>query len=317
MSKPKLTGTHILFDDNYIKVKTKKLKAETITPRPAIRYGVPEEEGKVKLVTSTTTPKFKEDMSLRIMGRFKTGEVYDTVLNWINLPDVAEDANEEEKQLALETQRDQLSKILTLAFAAAQEEPLQGYSRGYVDAFGNLVEGKVKKYQVKAVDDEGVEQLDEFPYVSKTQVFRISDDTVYPLIYRDEMLQASDMLYELYSSDDVGRFGLWKLASKMFDWTKTDGTKMAEVMAVIQPVYMTSGSTQEYIGLIWPKRIVEEGGEEKFIFMMRLSQSNLQHINTMDVPKEGEVPVTIDAQQKPLQLAGFAQMVASVKASSQ
>ncbi len=311
MNNVKLTGTHILFDDNYIKVKTKKLKADTITPRPAIRYGVPEEDGKVKLVKSTTIPKFKEDMTTRILERFKGGEVYDTVLSWVIPQGIVEDAEEEDKRAAL--QREHLSKILTLAFAAAQEEPLQGYSRSYVDVFGNLVEATVQKYQVKSVDDDGKEELEEFPYTNKTQVFQINDTTVYPLIYRDEMLQASDMLYELYSSDDVGRFGLWKLAGKMFDWVKADGTKMAEVMAVIQPLYVTSGSTQEYIGLIWPKRIVEEDGTEKFIFMMRLSQSNLQHINTMDVPKKGEVPVTIDAQQKPLQLAGFAQMVAAVK----
>lgn len=302
MTQPKLSGTHLLFDNrHYIKVKTKKIKAENIRPQPALRYGVRRDDGMIEPAKSATTPKFREDAVALTIAKWKTEDVYNEAIEWL------EGTSPEERA-------ESLRKILMLGFGAAQEIPLDGYSRVYVDRIGALLEG-VTKFQVTGVSDEGVEELEDFPYTTKTQVFPINDETVFPLIYRDEMLQARDMVYELWSDVDVDRFGLWERVQKMFNWVKADGEVMGEVMAVIQPVYMTSGSTQEYIALVWPKRVTLEDGSEKFVLLMRLSQSNVAYLNAMDVPKPGDVPITVEAKQAPLRLATFAQMKASMRQS--
>lgn len=299
MSQPKLTGTHLLFDNQqYIKVKTKKIKAENIRPQPAIRYGVRQEDGSITRAESVTVPKFRDDTVALTTAKWKTEEVYDEAIEWIL------GATPEEKA-------ENLRKILMLGFGAAQEIPLDGYGRIYVDMFMKALEGVIK-FQVTGTLEDGEEELEELPYTTKSQVFPINDSTVFPLIYKDEMLQTG--VYELWSDVDVDRFGLWQRVQKMFNWVKADGEVMGEVMAVIQPVYMTSGSSQEYIAIIWPKRVTLEDGSEKFVLLMKLSQSNLAYLNAMDVPKPGEVPITVQAKQAPLRLATFAQMKESMKA---
>lgn len=301
MSKPKLSGMHLFFDSNYIKVKRKKISADKIRPQPAIRYGVKEED-QVKLVKSATTPRFKENITTNIVNRFKREEVLDTVKSWIK-------TDEEGK--------DHLGDLLMLAFAAAQEEALDGYSRVYVDVEGNIQEGsEVKKFQVVEVKEDGTEVLDEFPYTNATQIFTINEATVQPRIYWDEMLQAGDMIYEVYATDDVGRFQLWKVANTLNNWPKDPSdpeSPTEEMMAVIQPVYLTSGTTQEYIVLISPKRIIEEDGSEKFVLVMKCCQSNVAYLNAMKRPAADEVPVTIQAEQKPLRLVSFADMVKAMQ----
>jgi len=295
MTAVKLSGMHILFDNNYIKVKRKKIQADNIRPQPAIRYGVKEED-RVTLVSSATTPKFKENIATNVVNRFEREGVLVPVKSWLK-----------------EEFQNKLSDILTIAFAAAQEEPLDGYSRVYIDAAGAIrAGGEVKKFQVADVKEDGTEVLDEFPYTNTTQVFKIDESTVQPRIYWDEMLQASDMVYEVYAEDDVGRFALWKVANQLNNWSADPSDPKSpteEMMAVIQPIYLTSGTTQEYIALIAPKRIVERDGSEKFVLVMKCCQSNIAYLNAMKRPAEGEVPITIQAEQKPLRLASFAQMV--------
>jgi len=295
MTAVKLSGMHILFDNNYIKVKRKKIQADNIRPQPAIRYGVKEED-RVTLVSSATTPKFKENIATNVVNRFEREGVLVPVKSWLK-----------------EEFQNKLSDILTIAFAAAQEEPLDGYSRVYIDAAGAIrAGGEVKKFQVADVKEDGTEVLDEFPYTNTTQVFKIDESTVQPRIYWDEMLQASDMVYEVYAEDDVGRFALWKVANQLNNWSADPSDPKSpteEMMAVIQPIYLTSGTTQEYIALIAPKRIVEKDGSEKFVLVMKCCQSNIAYLNAMKRPAEGEVPITIQAEQKPLRLASFAQMV--------
>jgi len=299
---------HILFDNNYIKVKRKKIEADNIRPQPAIRYGYTE-EGSVMLVRSATTPKFKENITTNVVNRFKDEDIMKMVEPWIKAPD------DEDKIPKLE----KLSNILTLAFAAAQDEALDGYSRVYVDAAGAIrPNGEVKKFQVKDVNEDGTEVLGEFPYTTNTQVFKIDESTVQPRIYWDEMLQASDYIYEVYAEDDVGRFALWKIANQLNNWPTDPSDPKSpteEMMAVIQPIYLTSGTTQEYIALIAPKRIVEKDGMEKFVLVMKCCQSNIAYLNAMKRPAAGEVPVTIQAEQKPLVLASFAQMKQAMTAA--
>jgi len=312
----KLTGTHIQWEDHLIKVKVKKIKASTISPQPAIKEGIRQEDGSIQLVKSATIPRFREDIATTVIERFREQDVFGTALFLM--------AERTEKDLGYPDQREptdsalykteNMTVLFRLAFAAAQEEPLDGYSRAKVDLAGNRIDPEnVQKFVSRIVDD--VEEFEEFPYTNKTQIFPVNEATVQPRIYWDEMLQSGDMLNEVYASDDVGRFALWALADKLNNWPTDPSNPESpteEMMIVIQGVYLTSGSTQEYIVLISPKRIIGDEGE-KFVLVMKCCQSNVAYKNAMVRPKEGETPVTPQTEQKPLRLASFADMVKAMQ----
>ncbi len=76
---------------------------------------------------------------------------------------------------------------------------------------------------------------------------------------------------------------------------------------------LTGGSTQEYIALIAPKRIITVDGMEKFVFIMKMCQSNVAYQNSMEVPLDGETPLPAQVQ-KPIRMAGFGALLAKVAA---
>lgn len=299
MAKPKV---EIIYKSHRIRVEPNKILAEKINPPPAIRKAVQLDKDTVMKVRSASTPKPREDTPERVVKIFKQ---YEEALNTMIYPLVA-GKDEEEKDANLIT----LSRMVS---EAMREVPLAGTSRVSIDADGKIVaKNLVKNFQVTGVVD-GVEQLKPFPTLAKTKEFVINDDNVYPRIYESNMLQAGDRLYELPAVDDVNRFAAAELYAALSDWTKTDGTNLGEVMAVIQPYYLIGGTTQEYIAIITGHRIIEEDGTEKFTLLMKLCQSNIAYANAMDLPKPGETPRTIESKQEPIRTVGFAQLVQSMK----
>lgn len=301
MAKAKV---EIIYKANRIKVEPNKILAETINPPPAIRKGVQLDENTIMKVRSVSTPKPRADAPERMLKIFK--EYEDGAALREHLHPLVTGDDEEEKNKNLTT-------IAMFVSETMREIPLEGYNRGYVDENNEVVpSSEVKNFQVVGVEN-GIEQLAPFPVVKKTKEFVIGDDNVYPRIYEGNMLQAGDYLYELPAVDDVHRFALAELYADMSDYTKADGTYLGEVMAVIQPVYLIGGTTQEYIAIITPKRIIEEDGTEKFTMIMKLSQSNIAYTHAMDLPKPGETPKTIESKAEPLRTVGFAQLVQAMK----
>lgn len=342
MAKAKV---EIIYKSHRIKVEPNKILAEKINPPAAIRKGVQVDENTIMKVRSVSTPKPRADAPEKIMKIFK--EYQDGLALREHLQPLVTGEDEEELealqlkelrkrvidgygydpsdipkkkpeviQLLIELKKNK--NLLTIAMFVSEtmrEIPLEGYSRAYVGEDGEIVEKKlVKNFQVVGVVD-GVEQLAPFPRLEKTKEYFIGDDNMYPRIYEANMLQAGDYLYELPAVDDVNRFALAELYADMSDYTKKDGTYLGEVMAVIQPVYLIGGTTQEYIAIITPKRIVEEDGTEKFTMIMKLSQSNIAYTHAMLLPKPGETPKTISSKQEPLRTVGFAQLVQAMKAA--
>jgi len=338
MAKPKL---ELIYKNNRIKVEPNKILAEKINPPPAIRKGIQVDDTTVMKVRTANTPKPRGDTPERVLEVFKAFEGGEALKQFIH-PLVA--SNEDElNELTLEElkKRAELRNVETpkgvkkpqlvelvgaeeknqkvmdmtrFIMEAMREVPLEGYSRVYLDEEGDIVDSKlVKDFQVVGIAEDGTEQLKEFPYLKRTKEYVIGDDNMYPLIYEGNMLQAGDYLYELPAVDDVNRFALAEMYADMTDYTKANGEYLGEVMAVVQPVYLIGGTTQEYIAIITPKRIVEADGTEKFTMLMKLSQSNVAYTHAMDMPKPGETPKTIESKQEPLRTVGFAQLVQAMK----
>jgi len=303
MAKAKV---ELIYKTHRIKVEPNKILAEKINPPAAIRKAVQVDENTVMKVRSASTPKPRADTAERVVQIFKGYEEGKALREMLHPLVTGEDEEAKNKNL---------TTLAQFVSEAMREIPLEGTSRVSVDEDGVIVEKSlVKNFQVVGVED-GIEQLAPFPRLEKTKEYFIGDDNMYPRIYEANMLQAGDYLYELPAVDDVNRFALAELYADMSDYTKKDGTYLGEVMAVIQPVYLIGGTTQEYIAIITPKRIVEEDGTEKFTMIMKLSQSNIAYTHAMLLPKPGETPKTISSKQEPLRTVGFAQLVQAMKAA--
>jgi hypothetical protein len=258
-------------------------------------------------VQNATKPIFREDSPARLVELMKSqGFGAEQLYGKAKKKD---EAQQNEERFAT------LIAAITMGLG---QIPMASFKKTFIDPAGTEVESSlVQKYLVKDVD--GATKLEPFPKLAKTHQLKINDYTVQPRIFWDEMLQAGDSLYELYVEKDdlLGRKALADLAAKMNAWTYTEKDhprkgQTEEVMAVVEGVVLMTGSTQEYIALISPKRIVADGGEEKFVFVMKLCQSNVQYAHAMTAPKEEELQPTFKAQ-KPVMMASFAEMLAKAK----
>ena len=310
MSAP-TEGTHIVLNgDTYIKVSEKKITADNIRPKIEIIKGRKLEDGQVEQVQNATLPKFRTDLPERIQAFLKT--------QGFSGVKVYKDAVEEEAD----------QKLLNLIKVVAQVAgtiPMTGYSKTYIYGNGRIGDEYAPFETVTTKELSNFfykdEELHEYPFRSKTHILAINDNTVQPYIYWDQMLQEGDKIYEIYAhkkTGDVGRFQLYEVYKALSQWTYKSGPKKGqteEVMAVIQPVYLQGGSTQEYIALIAPKRILTKEGEEKFVLVMKLCQAAVKYSNAMMVPKEGEVPILPEAQQQTaVSMASFSDLLEAVAA---
>ena len=87
--------------------------------------------------------------------------------------------------------------------------------------------------------------------------------------------------------------------------------KYEEAMLYFDGYVAQSGSSQQYHAFIVPVLVQGEEGE-KFIFEMKLSKTIKKYTKLMNVPQEGEIPVTVSAQQKPLIMANVAEMLKQI-----
>ncbi len=304
------TGTNIVLNgDTIIRVSQKKITADNIRPKVKIIKGRKLEDGQVEQARSASMPKFREDLPQRVQAFLEsqgfTGEkIY------------KEDEQANQKFL----------KLITAVTQVTATIPMTGYGRTTIYGDGKNEDGDYVPFE-QATSKELTnfyykdETLCEFPFRNKTNTFAINDGTVQPHIYWDQMLQEGDKIYEVFAhkkTGDAGRFQLYDVYKALSQWTYQDGPKKGkteEVMAVIQPVFLKGGSTQEYIALIAPKRILAKDGTEKFVLVMKLCQSAVKYSNAMVVPKEGEVPILPEAQQQTaVNMQSFSDLLAEVAA---
>ena len=301
----------ITAEGNYIEVKKSVIKSDNIIPRPAIRYGKPYVEGKpIELVENATFPVFRDDHADLIKKRFAEMEFTAEKL----FPDS-------------EIAETRYSNLISAIVTVSQDIPLDTYQRRMVDRNLKLVE-ETQKYQVTGINEStGKEILEEFPYLSMTHQIREKDQEgalkVLPRIYYD--LWLTEKLYELRAQDDAGRFELVKLMNKLEAYPfpvmedgapKMDGDeqpmiKHEDAMLYYDGYVAQSGSSQQYHAFIIANRIQAEDGE-KFIFEMKLAKTIKKYTKLMDIPLEGEVPVTVSGKQKPLVMSSVAEMLLKV-----
>lgn len=311
-------------EGRYIGVKKKKITAESIRPRPPIRYGLEAEDGKIELVEGRSFPVF--DPGPTENEHWTVEKVIDK-LSENGLPPTAIYTNDEQGE-AEKKFRILMSGVLTLL----EDLPLDTYKRGYIDRNRNRVDNDlVWKYQVKAVEDDGTEILEEFPYLESTHVIEeVTEDgpRVWPRIYYDMFLGES--YYELYAKTDADRFMEYNLGEKLDNYPLPvlddqgnplldgDGNPMIkheEVMLVYEGYCAQSGSSQQYHALITHERIQSEG-EEKFVLVMKLTQTKFEFANAMKVPSPEEVPRTTTRKQKPIIMEDFASQIAGAVAKA-
>ncbi|KKN44922.1 hypothetical protein LCGC14_0688000 [marine sediment metagenome] len=319
MPKKRKTRSHeeglwlITEDGRWIEVKKSVIKSDNIVPAPAIRYGKPYVENKpIELVENASFPVFREDHAVLIKAKFAAMDFTAEKL-WPEDP-------------IAETRYDNLiSAIVTVS----GEIPLASYQRYKIDRRLNKVED-FEKYQVVGVNEStNREILDRFPYLAMTHQIHEKDQTtgtlkVLPRIYYD--LWLTEKLYELRAQNDGGRFGLHTYAQKLnnypFPVMGEDGSpeldgdnkpmvKYEEAMLYCEGYVAQSGSSQQYHAFIVPVLVQGEEGE-KFIFEMKLAKTIKKYTKLMDVPQEGEVPVTVSAQQQPLVMSSVAEMLKQI-----
>lgn len=302
----------ITADGNWIEVKKSLIKSDNIIPSPAIRYGKPFVEGKpIELVENATFPVFRDDHSDLIKARFAEMEFTAEKL----FPD---------DPIADTRYTNLIGAIVTVSRAI----PLATYKRHMVDRKLQIVE-EHQKYQVVGINEEtGREILDEFPYLLTThQIWEKNQEgvlKVLPRIYYD--LWLTEKLYELRAQDDAGRFEMVKLMDKLENYPfpvmedgvqKMDGDgkpmlSHEDAMLYYDGYVAQSGSSQQYHAFIIANRVQAEDGE-KFVFEMKLAKTIKKYTQLMDVPQEGEVPVTVPGKQKPLVMSSVAEMLLKVK----
>jgi len=301
-------------EGKYISLSKKKLTAENITPQPIIRYGkAPPEEGSkrpIELIQSAPWPVYRSDTVSKLVSLFKAAGFEATTIYKDSDEDLA---------------NSKFNTLMTATLQLLTGIPLDTYTRGYLDRKGDKVEsGDVYKYKVAGVNETGKELLEEFPYLEMTHVIEEKDETglcIWPRIYYDMWLP--DSVYQLTAKDDASRFELWRLAQKLDEYpfpikdgkdkVKLDDegnpiVTFEEAMIVRQGYIAQSGSTQQYHALIVPERI-QAGGEDKFVFLMKLTRTIRRYAEPMDVPAPGEVPLTVMREQKPLVMESFAEML--------
>lgn len=206
--------------------------------------------------------------------------------------------------------------MLSLIMQQLQQIPLHKTSRTKIDTNGEIVhKDDWKRYLVKGVKPSGEEVLEEFPYLKKTHFLPIIEKglncTVHPRIYWDQFKTLNrGSYYEVTAFDDAGKFAMWNLGQKYLsgEYQFPDGTK-GEAMVVIDGYHATSGTTQEYIALLAPLIYIDEEGVEKFIWVMKTTQTRIAYSGGMDIPKPGEVPRTVPAQRTVLLNKSFNDML--------
>ena len=306
-------------EGKYIAVSKKKITAENIKPQPIIRYGKAPVEGSslpIELVQSAPWPVYRGDTVEKLLSRFREHDFKATDLYKVS-----------DEELA----NSKFSTLMTATMQLLATIPLDTYKRGYLDRKGNKVESEdVYKYQVASVNETtGKEILEEFPYLEMTHMIEEKDDLgycIWPRIYYDMWLP--DSVYQLTAKDDASRFELWRLAQKLDEYpfpvkddkdeVKLDDegnpiVKFEEGMIVKQGYIAQSGSTKQYHALIIPERI-QIGGEDKFVFLMKLTRTIRKYAAPMAVPAPGEVPITVMREQKPLVMESFAEMLKTAAA---
>jgi len=319
MSKKKKTKTRsrdeglwlVTADGNWIEVKKSLIKSDNIVPNAAIRYGKPYVEGKpIELVEPSTFPVFREDHDVLIKEKF--AEMGFTAEKLFPDDEIADT---------------RYSNLISAIMTVSREIPLSTYERHMIDRKLQKVEDH-QKYQVAGINEEtGREILVEFPYLLTThQIWEKNQEgilKVLPRIYYD--LWLTEKLYELQARDDAGRFEMRKLMDKLENYPfpvmedgvqKMDGDESPMVsyedaMLYYDGYVAQSGSSQQYHAFIVANRIQAEDGE-KFIFEMKLAKTIKKYTNLMDIPKEGEMPVTVSGKQKPLVMSSVAEMLKQV-----
>ena len=294
----------VLPDGQHIKVSTKKIDAKSIVGERPVRYGVAIDD-RVQIVDTATYPVFDGRTVNRVL------EALGVKINW----NLTEPKPEEEQEVPAQILRlfpdaedpiARLEGIIRVITTGIEQYPLGSYTKGHKDFEGKRVDSsQVKRYFVAKVDDAGSEQLAEFPYLAATHFMPIQekgspqDVNVIPRIYQYKFLPES--YYEIYASDDAGRFALWKLASKYMDegYTFPNGEK-GQAMIIIDGYHATSNTTQEYYAILYPEVYSGADGKEKFVWIMMTTKTRIKYAKGMMVPQEGELPQTVQAQRRML-----------------
>ena len=292
-------------EGKWIEVKKKAIKSDNIVPPIDICYGKPFVEGKpIEQVFGVSYPNSREDASTLIKERFAVADF--TAENLFPKDPIAET---------------KYTKFIDAVIKTFEEIPLappknQGgpgsTRRGMVDRHLKPVE-EYDKYQNTGINEAGRPILKQFPYLTTTHQIYEKDQVdgtlkVLPRILYDVWLP--EMLYELYALDDGGRFALYQEAQKLNNYPfpvmedgvqKMDGdgqpmVSYDEAMLYYDGYVAQSGSSKQYAAFIIPVQIQGKEGPQ-FIFEMKLTKAAKKYSKLMDVPKEGEVPVTVTGKQ--------------------
>jgi len=216
----------------------------------------------------------------------------------------------------------QFHGMLGIVMMQLGQIPLEKTSRVMTDRHGSIVaKDGWRRYLVKEADpDTGNEILEEFPYLRKTHFLPVNEggqgNNVHSRIYWDQFKTLDKgSYYEVTAYDDAGRFALWKLARRYMsgEYQFPDGTK-GEAMIVVDGYHATSGTTQEYIALLAPLTYVDEGGVERFLWVMKTTQTRIKWSEGMEIPREGEMP-TVAAKTVVLNKTFNEMLVGLVKAT--
>ncbi len=318
-------------EGHWIEVKKKLIKANNLIEEPAIRYGKPFEEGKpIEQIYGVSYPNFRESALDYIKARFAAEEVpltAKTMFPKSKIADTKFDAFIGGVVMVLED--------YPLAPPKTQGGP-GSTRRGYVDRQLKQIE-EYQKFQVGSVSETGKENLVPFPDLFQTH--QIWERTLPAPGFPKGVLMVlprfpnyevwlTEKEYELRALDDVGRFALHRYAQKLnnypFPVTGEDGKPELdgdgeplivhqEAMLYMNGYVAQTGSSQQYHAFIVPVLIQAKDGL-KFIFELKLSKVPKKYTTLMDVPTEGEVPVTISARQKPLLYATVTEMLAKAMA---
>lgn len=315
----------VTVNGTWIEVKKSAITAEKIVPQPAIRIGKPYIEGKpIELLESATFPVHRESHVELVKAKFAelgftAKEIWPgpsiPVLDELGAP-VLDDEGEPMVEYAGDPIAETRYNNLLAAFTQISTGiPLDTYSRSFVDRNLQIVE-EWEKYRVVGYNEvSGLEILEQFPHLQQTHQIH---EKVLPRIYYD--LWLTEKLYELPAYDDAGRFELWKLAQRLNDYPfpifkdgkATGEFEHQEAMLYMEGYVAQTGSSQQYHAFIAPQRITQENGSEEFILEMKLSKTLKQFSKSQPVPKPDEVPVTVTKAQKPLIMAGVAEMLKAV-----
>lgn len=292
-------------------MKTKVITAANIVGMRAVRYGVAKGQT-VELVSTATYPVFSakapyailEELGVKIKETTELGADSMAYTTW--KPKQKQKIPEEIKRLFPDAP-DPIGRfegLVKVIAAGLSKQPLQTYSRGYKTPDGEAVsDDMVKRYMVAEVGTDGVEKFVEFPYLEKTHFMPIVERgapdkvNVIPLIYLSKFLPEGH--YEMFASDDAGRFALHNLAQRYLsgEYVFPNGEK-GEAMIIIEGYHATSGTTQEYYVLLWAEYYTDKEGNEKFIWRMMSTKTRIKYANGMPVPLKGEVPKTVQAQKR-------------------